>query len=273
MERLTVLCAAMGQPDFSLIEHMNLRSDVIIANQAERNEYAACDFDGHHAELLTTATRGVGRNRNLSLLAARSELLLFADEDVTYNADYAERVVRAFDELPQASVIIFGIDTVKNGSVIQSQTMKTRRAHLWNVLRYGACAIAVRRADILRENISFTLLFGGGARYSSGEDSLFLRECLAKKLKIYTYDYCLGTTCADHSTWFEGFREKYFYDKGAWIAAAFPGCKRLMNWIFFLKFRKRAEIPEKNALRLMRAGLRGYRTLTPYKKAADRTER
>ena len=55
--------------------------------------------------------------------------------------------------------------------------------------------------------------FGGGCIYSSGEDSLFLKACFERGLKVYSNAYVLGSCCKDVSSWFRGFNEKYFYDK------------------------------------------------------------
>ena len=58
-------------------------------------------------------------------------------------------------------------------------------------------------------------LFGGGAKYSAGEDSIFLKSCLDNGLKIYAVPYALAFLNDDRpSTWFNGYTDKYFFDKG-----------------------------------------------------------
>ena len=41
---------------------------------------------------------------------------------------------------------------------------------------YPTYAVAAKREALHRVNVGFSLLFGGGARYSNGEDSLFLHD-------------------------------------------------------------------------------------------------
>ena len=89
-------------------------------------------------------------------------------------------------------------------------------------MKYGTYAIAVRKESIEMANIWFHTQFGGGCKYSSGEDSLFLVDCYRKNLNVYSYSYCLGRCKKDSSTWFEGYTEKYFRDKGVWLACAMP---------------------------------------------------
>ena len=109
MSRLQVLCATMHQTDFSKIAEMNIHSDVIFANQADRTELAEHSFGHYTAKMVTTSTRGVGINRNLLLSYADAEICLMADDDVCYNDDYAETVLAAFDRHPNADIILFNL--------------------------------------------------------------------------------------------------------------------------------------------------------------------
>ncbi len=264
MSRLQVLVAAMGQQDFSLGEKMNLRCDAVLANQADHYELASQKTPHGTWQMITTSTRGVGINRNLALLAAEGELLLLADDDMCYRDDMPEQVVAAFDENPKADVLIFGMDILKGGQIAEKRRLKKKRLHVWNAMRFGSCVIALRRSALLRENISFHRLFGGGCIYGSGEDSIFLKTCFDRGLKVYSHSYVLGTCCKDSSSWFTGYNEKYFYDKGALMGRLFPKMPRLMALYFSLRFKKKTEISPLRRFRLMLAGVKGGRKLLPY---------
>ena len=84
----------------------------------------------------------------------------------------------------------------------------------YNCGRYGAVSFAVRRESLLRSGITFSLLFGGGAKYSNGEDSLFLTEFIKKGCRVYTAPVTIGREEAGESTWFHGYNEKFFHDRG-----------------------------------------------------------
>ena len=58
------------------------------------------------------------------------------------------------------------------------------------------------------------MLFGGGAKYSNGEDSLFIKDCLNAGMKIKAMPVNLGREIPRPSTWFHGYTEKFFYDRG-----------------------------------------------------------
>ena len=111
MGQLQVLVATMHQKDTSIVEKMNIGCDAVIANQADRNDILVTE----RVKMITTNTRGVGLNRNIALLAADAELLLFADDDMVYYDGMAEAVEQAFRDNPQADVLIFGVDITRNG--------------------------------------------------------------------------------------------------------------------------------------------------------------
>ena len=254
----------MHQRDFSLVEKMNIHSDAVIANQADRNELTVLERDGYHIRMQTTNTRGVGLNRNIALGLAQDEILLLADDDTTYSDNYAEQVANAFTELPDADVIIFRMQFTKNNVVYEVDQHSTRRLRRWDRLGFGTYQIAIRRSSLQRVNMHFTHLFGGGCIYGSGEDSLFLLDCRRRNLRIYTHEYLLGTNIKDESTWFCGYTEKFFYDKGAFLALARPRLKYLYLLRFVFGLRKDCTLSIRQKTYAMQCGIRGYANLRIY---------
>lgn len=261
---LEVLVATMGQENCSLVEKMNITTAAVLANQCDRWNYE----EQKGVRMISTATRGVGINRNLALQLSKADILLFADDDVCYYDGALEGVLKAFAQLPDADVIFFGLDMTKDGKIFDKRRNKVRRVHIWNALRYGTARMAVRRSAVMEKRLSFSTLFGGGCIYGSGEDSLFIADCLRAGLKAYSHDLVLGTCAKDASSWFTGYNEKYFYDRGAMVACLFPNLKHLMKYYFARKAAKKQGISMKKALKYMNQGIKGFKTLTPY-----RTER
>ena len=266
MEKLQVLVATMNRRDLSVIETMNLHCSAVVANQADREEIVT---EGA-VKMITTATRGVGLNRNIALLAADGDFLLFADDDMVYNDDVEAAVTGAFRENPKADVLIFGIDITREGKVTEQRRMKNRRIHLWNAMRYGAVRIAVRREALLRHNILFHQQFGGGCPFSAGEDTLFLKSCFDHGLKVYGYDYVLGRCCKDTSSWFVGHNDKYFYDKGVLVRHLFPRLYPVMGVYFAVNFKRETDVGVWRRLRLVYAGIRGGKTMRVYEENHNR---
>ena len=253
----------MNQTDGGLIEKMNLQADGIIANQCGRWEHQVFTTENGTVSMVSTDTVGVGVNRNLAISLASGDILLFADDDVCYYDGALQGVVEAFEQLPDADVIFFGLDMTRNGEVYEKRRDKIKRLRLWNSLRYGAARMAVRRSAITEKRLCFSTLFGGGCLYCSGEDTIFIADSLRAGLRLYAHELALGTCAKDRSSWFDGFNEKYFYDRGAMLACAFPRLKHLIKWHYILKFAKK-KLPVKMVIKCINAGIRGFKTRQPY---------
>jgi len=261
---LQVLVATMHQTDLCIAEKMNIRCNAVIANQADREEFSSRSTDFGEWKMITTSTRGVGLNRNIALIAADADLLLFADDDVVYNEDMPRAVIDAFSQNADADVIIFGMHIMKQGVITETRVDKQKRLHVWNSMRYGTYRIAVRRKAILENNITFSQCFGGGCVFSFGEDSLFLKACFDAGLKVYSHPYILGTCCKDSSTWFDGYHEKYFYDKGVLLRKLFPKSAYCTALYFALFFKRKTRLGPVMRLRLIYRGIHGGKKMTPY---------
>lgn len=253
-----VIVACMHQYDDSLYEKMNIQSDAVFANQCEKYSFQKYLKGENVLKIVSTHDRGVGKNRNMGLLNATGDILLFADEDMTFNEDYKEKIVNAFKELPKADAIIFNLSYSKDNVIYKTTNENTKRIRLINALKYGTSRIAIKRDSLLKANIFFSQLYGGGAIFSSGEDSLFIIDMLRKNLRIYTHEYVLGCTAKDTSSWFNGYNDKYYFDRGVWLANAFPTMKWVLSIYYTIKLRNTSEKSIADIYRLIIKGINHF---------------
>ncbi len=253
--RLQVLVAAVNQEVNTLAERMNLESDAIIVNQC--GHFAYCEYY-HRNRLIrcfSMAERGVGLNRNTALHRADGDICLFSDEDIVFDSGYEKLVLDAFEANPDADVITFNFKVDPSRSTYHNE--KPGRIRWYNYGRYPTYAVAGRREALHRANVSFSLLFGGGARYSNGEDSLFLHDCLKKGLHLYASCENLGQEVYRESTWFQGYNEKFFVDRGVLYHHLYGVMARLFSLRFLYAHRKEMlkELGFRDAYRLMKRGI------------------
>lgn len=254
--KMQVLVSAVNQQVNTLAEQMNLQSDAIIVNQCDSFSYDEFMQNSHKICCYSLQERGVGLSRNTALMRADAEIALFSDEDIVYLPGYEEKVLQAFEQYPDADVITFNIKVDERRRTYFNE--KNRRIHWYNYGRYPAYAIAVRVESVRKANISYSLLFGGGAKYSNGEDSLFLHDCLKKKLRLYANTAVLGEEIYRESTWFSGYHEKFFVDRGVLYHYLYGGLARLFSIRFLYANRREMlkEIPFAEAYRMMKQGIR-----------------
>lgn len=261
---LEVLVATMNQSDFTLVEKMNIQSDVIFANQCEKNEFQKRDIQGKNVAMVSTDTRGVGKNRNFALLYAAADILLFSDSDLRYVNGYADMIFSEFKRCKDADAIIFSYNRTIQGKVVSQLNFKDKKLSFFNAFRVGTVCIAVKRASVKKYNIHFSELFGGGCKYGCGEDSLFMRDLFRNKCKVYSSSKILFDCEQGRSTWFTGYNPKFFYDKGAWIACAFPKSKHIIKWYFLFRFLSMSEIKLRDMIKETNRGIRGFEGLGLY---------
>ncbi|MBR5227168.1 MAG: hypothetical protein IKV94_00810 [Clostridia bacterium] len=212
MSDVQVLVATMNQQDHELINKMNIKTDAIVGNQCDENSIENLTIEDKLITYLNFKEKGVGLNRNNALMRADRPICLIADDDMNYVDGYEDVVKEKFAKHKDADVIIFNIGEENPSRYINKKEFRVR----WhNFMRYGAVRIAFRTKAIHFNNIYFNLEFGGGAKYSHGEDTLFLCDCLKKGLKIIAVPEVIANLKEDReSSWFKGYTEKYFYDKG-----------------------------------------------------------
>lgn len=233
---LQVLVSTMHQKDHGLLNKMNIQSDAIIVNQCNMNKFEEFDYKGYNIRFLSLAERGVGLSRNTGLMRVTADICIFADDDVVYDEGYRETVIEAFKNNPKADVILFNVLST-NPERPSFVITKENRIRFYNIFRYGTFRIAVRMTSIYQSNISFSLLFGGGAKYSAGEDSLFLNDCLRSGLKVFSSPQNIGIVTQSESTWFKGYTDKYFIDKGVFYATLSKKWSKLLISQFAIRHR------------------------------------
>ncbi|WP_148630486.1 glycosyltransferase family A protein [Bacillus sp. E214] len=255
--KLQVLVSTMNQKDYSLVQKMNIQSDAIFVNQCDRYGFEDFEYNGNSIQYFSFSERGVGLSRNNGLMRSTADICLFADEDVTYIDNYYEIVLKAFGENPKADVILFNVPS-KNPDRPAHLTKKNSRVRWYNCLKYGAVRIAVKSDSLKQANIYFSLLFGGGAKYSAGEDSLFVSECVKKKLKVYAVPSIIGYVSQEDSSWFEGYTDRYFYDKGVFYYCLSKKWAKILCLQFIIRHSKmfKHEKTLKEAFMLMSKGIR-----------------
>ncbi len=256
---LEVLVVARDENVIMLSEHMNLSTEAIICNQCHEVDYQEYVHRGRRIRAFDFDEKGVGLNRNNALMRAEGEIVVFADEDIVYDDRYEEKILKEFERNPRADVLMFNVKAAENRGTYEN--IRHKRVRWYNYGRYPTYSMCCRLDSLRRINVCFSLLFGGGAKYSNGEDTLFIRDCLKRGLRIYAVPVGIGREMSregGESTWFKGFSEKFFYDRGVLYRYLYGFAAHLWAVRFILAKKEEMcrEIPAKRALGLMFKGIR-----------------
>ena len=260
--RLQLLVATMNLTDIiGLCDKMHIASDALIINQSDCVKYECLFYHGYKIECYTFAERGLSRSRNNALLRCTGEILCIADDDMVYTDTYREDIINEFQKHLEADALVFNVTALndeRSGKPIEKYARVGKRESR----EYGSVHIAIRKRALIGKNVYFNTLFGSGATYSCGEDTLFLKELIEKDLKLYKTPIRIASVDMSDSTWFKGYNEKYFKDKGALIEAAYPRCSYLLAILQSVRNSKKSLGSYKKAAKLFSyytSGIADYR--------------
>lgn len=254
--RVQVLASVMHEKPVELVKRMQLESDAVVINQCDCLAYEEVTYPKGCARFYSFPDRGVGKSRNEAIMRADGDICLFSDADIVYVPGYAEAIAAEFEKNPKADMILFNVEVEESRKTYHITERK--KVHWYNCGRYGAVSFAVRRESLISSGVMFSLLFGGGAKYSAGEDSLFLKEFMDKGYDVYTAPVTIARESAGDSTWFAGYNEKFFVDRGVLYRYLYGNLAWLMGLRFLLAHRGKMckETTVQQAYTWMRAGMK-----------------
>lgn len=253
---MQLLISSLNADPSSLLETMKVDSDWVLVNQCSSTSEEELTVNGHAGTCFNRLERGVGLSRNLCIDKAESDIILFSDEDIRYDAGYDKVVEEEYAAHPEADLILFNVRVCPERRTYWNQGFE--KVGRFGCGRFPAYSISCRREKLVEANCRFSPLFGGGAKYSNGEDSLFLTDAIKAGLKVYKTDKVIGEEEPRESTWFNGYTEKFFFDRGVLFAHLYGG---LLKYAFALRFLTKSEmytgeIKRGKALKLILAGIK-----------------
>ena len=111
----------------------------------------------------------------------------------------------------------------------------------------------------INKNIKFNTLFGPGAKYSNESDTMFIVDLFKNKLKVYSSPSFLGTVDNSNSTWFKGYNEQYFFNKGALFTAINPKLRHILMFQYLMRHKDvLVNYKFKEAYKIMKKGSKSY---------------
>lgn len=219
---LEVLLSCMYQADTSLVETSKITSQVLLINQCDQNT----EFASQRIRMISTTERGLSNSRNMALKYAVGEICILCDNDEIFEDNYETVICKAFERLPDADIIAFSIE-----NKITKLPDRIQKIGKWKSLRIDSRQIAFRRESILKSGVRFDPLMGAGSGNGAGEENLFLINCLKSGLTIYYVPETVAKLRESESTWFSGYNEMFFYQRGGR-----PGICWDLGWLFCMGF-------------------------------------
>ena len=129
--KLEVLISAMHLKDASIVETTRCKTDVLIINQTDNEDYYESS-NSFRVRMISTCERGLANSRNMAIMNACGDICLICDDDEELVDGYDKVILRAFEQYPQADIIAFDMQNrsskkIKHSSSVLSVRMASKR--------------------------------------------------------------------------------------------------------------------------------------------------
>lgn len=128
--------------------------------------------------------KGLSKNRNNALKHATGDVCVVCDDDVRFLEGFEDVIINSYKKNLSAEVITFKSINLQ-GKERKKYSNKIFQHSLVSILSVSSIEITFKRKSVLGNEISFDENFGLGAKYSSGEENIFLSDCKKKGLDLY----------------------------------------------------------------------------------------
>lgn len=222
---LEVLISCMHQKNTDIIPKSNIQSDVVVINQCDINKTENITFQNHQnkeckARIIHTTERGLSKSRNLAIANACGDICIICDDDEKFSLNYPETIIQAFQNIPQADIIVFQVDQ----EPIKHYPSHIMKLNSFYCLKVTSCEIAFKLSKIKEKKIRFDEKVGSGVSKAGGEENIFLHDCLRNKLSIYFVPITLAQLLPSGSQWSANlYTKEYFIDRGKFTCKLIGG--------------------------------------------------
>ena len=260
---LEVLISCMHKEDMGIIGDSKITGNALVINQCDRDDYEEQDTKNGLARMYSVKDRGLTKSRNLAIEKSLGDICLICDDDEVFEDDYQQKIILAYERLSDADIIVFKMTNRPPSFPDKIQKLKFPK-----IMKVSSWQISFKRQSLIDSGVRFDELLGAGTGNGAEEELKFLKDSLKAKLKIYYVPSEIASVGQESSTWFKGFNEKFFKDRGN-TTRYILGLPLSLLYAFYYVLRKKkmycADISPTKALKAILSGIKENK-LTKLKK-------
>lgn len=152
---------------------------LVISQSEKRRHIRSGDF-----EFIAYPERGLSKSRNRAIENCQADIALIADDDVEFIPGFSQKIYDAFAEFPNADIITFRVRTPEGLPYKNSYLEHSFQHGRTSIYKISSVEVAFRPEKIMLKGIRFDEKFGLGAKYGSGEEVIFLNDCINAGLNL-----------------------------------------------------------------------------------------
>ena len=256
--KFEILLSTMNQASQEIVEKVRVKSNVVVVNQCQHDSIKTVTQGNQTIKWIDVNDRGLSKSRNLLLKNASGDICMIADDDLEYVDNYESLILNEFVKYPEVDLIAFQVEGIEGK--FKDYFPDVRMLNFVTSMKVSSVEIAFRLDSIRSKGIFFNERFGSGSIYNSGEENIFLKDCLKSGLKILYVPIKIADLHMLDSSWFRGYDRHFFISKGA----LFTELSRFWSILYIFQFAIRKknlysnEMNFVNALNFMMFGRKNY---------------
>jgi len=173
-----------------MLRQLSAQCNVLVVVQGDAEGYEELNQDGQIIRILFTREIGLSKSRNLALKYCSSKYGYIMDDDVVIDTNAIKRLVKKMEidrtDLATCKYICKSGDSPK-------KYKKTEFVHtMLSAAKVSSIEICVNVDAIKFKDIKFDQRFGLGENLPSGEEYIFVTDCIKAGLKVKYYPIVTG---------------------------------------------------------------------------------
>lgn len=206
---IQLLVSCMYNDNFNIIKESNIQCNSLIINQTNMENIEKLNINNYSHIRVDTLERGLSKSRNMAISNATGDICLICDDDERFVDNIEKIIKKQYLDFPDADIIIF-----KMANYPTKLKCRVHELSLLETLRVSSWQISFKRKSIIDNSIKFDEKLGSGTGNGAGEENKFLIDAKKAGLKIIFVPINIGTVAQTNSQWFDGYNEKYFFQRG-----------------------------------------------------------
>jgi glycosyltransferase involved in cell wall biosynthesis len=193
MPDITVIISTLNNRFLNVVEKYNkCKFDCLVIHQACQDSIAeALKFaDNYNFRYIPLNTRGVSKSRNFGLLHCATRYACIMDDDVVINYASIDELSKLMDA--ENVDVATGKYEYFNGEFPKKYKDKPFLHNMVSATKVSSIEICVNVESLKRHDLKFDENFGLGSKLPSGEEYIFLTDCLKSGLKVKYYPILIG---------------------------------------------------------------------------------
>ena len=173
---IEILISTMNQANLDFLrsmfpfEHFS-NYNILIVNQSKDTRLLS---EYESVRVINSPDLGLSKSRNLAIKNAIGKILIIADDDITYQKDFINRIISAYSKLNKATIINFCAIN-ENGAYLKKYPNRTKiELNTFEIFNISSVEMTINKEKLDSVGIRFDENFGLGSSFEMGEETVFL---------------------------------------------------------------------------------------------------